>query len=367
MPAGDRRRHAGARHTTISPSSKRAFARDGDEIAGVIVEPVAGNMNLVAPDARVSRMRCATLCTRHGAVLIFDEVMTGFRVGPAARRRCTAITPDLTTLGKVIGGGMPVGAFGGRARHHGEDRAAGPGLSGRNVVGNPVAVAAGLATLKLVRAPGFYEELEQTHARADRRACSRGEQRRRRVFRAQSIGGMFGIYFRAQPPRSYAEVMQCDVDAFNRFFHAMLDARRLLRPVGVRSGLRVVRAWRSRHRKDGGCGTRLFRARCLIAHAAIKKGGWRRPLALMRARSSAQAGDVFRDRFDFPVGQFGRNRAHHAVRVVRALACAKALQLRGGIYGSTGRPRGKLGGNTGAVGPWHDEQAATPFAMMPPR
>jgi glutamate-1-semialdehyde 2,1-aminomutase len=197
-----------------------AFARDAAKLACVIVEPVAGNMNLVLPDREfLDTLRA--LCTRHGTVLIFDEVMTGFRVGPAGAQRLFGITADLVTLGKIVGGGMPLGAFGGRRDIMAKIAPLGPVYQAGTLSGNPVAVAAGLATLELLAAPGFYAELEQT-TRALTDGLNAAASAHGAVFCAQAIGGMFGLYFRAQPPRSYAEVMQCDVPAFNRFFHAML-------------------------------------------------------------------------------------------------------------------------------------------------
>ena len=210
------------------------FKAKGDSIAAVIVEPVAGNMNLVRPSAEFLQLLRAQ-CTRHGAVLIFDEVMTGFRVGLACAQGLFGIRPDLTTLGKVIGGGMPVGAFGGRRDIMERIAPLGPVYQAGTLSGNPVGVAAGLATLALVQAPGFYERLSaSTQSLADALA---GEARRQGVaFSAQSVGGMFGIYFRAQPPASYAEVMQCDREAFNRFFHAMLERGVYLAPSAYEAG-----------------------------------------------------------------------------------------------------------------------------------
>jgi len=200
---------------------ERAFGAQGDEIAAVIVEPVAGNMNLVKPRAEFLRA-LRDLCTKHGAVLIFDEVMTGFRVGLQGAQGLYRITPDLTTLGKVIGGGMPVGAFGGRRDIMQCIAPLGPVYQAGTLSGNPVAVAAGLATLKLVQAPGFFERLDETAA-----MLVQGLQKAGRdaglAFSAQSVGGMFGVYFRTASPESYAQVMECDKNAFNRFFHAMLD------------------------------------------------------------------------------------------------------------------------------------------------
>jgi len=197
-----------------------AFQRDGAAIACVIVEPVAGNMNLVAPNREfLDALRA--LCTRHGALLIFDEVMTGFRVGPQGAQGLYGITADVVTLGKVVGGGMPLGAFGGRRDVMASIAPLGPVYQAGTLSGNPVAVAAGLATLKLIAAPGFFDRLAAT-TRAVTAGLTAAAHEHGVSFSAQSVGGMFGIYFRATPPQSYAEVMQCDVAAFNRFFHAML-------------------------------------------------------------------------------------------------------------------------------------------------
>ena len=211
-----------------------AFAEHGARIAAVIVEPVAGNMNLIAPQqAFLDAMRA--LCTQHGAVLIFDEVMTGFRVGPQCAQGYYGITPDLTTLGKVIGGGMPVGAFGGKRAIMEKIAPLGPVYQAGTLSGNPVAVAAGLATLRLIQAPGFYEALTaSTRALCDGLVAA--ARRYGIAFSAQSVGGMFGIYFRASCPTSYAEVMECDKGAFNRFFHAMLDAGHYLAPSAFEAG-----------------------------------------------------------------------------------------------------------------------------------
>ena len=199
---------------------ERAFEQEGDRIAAVIVEPVAGNMSLVAP--RPSFLEALRgLCTRYGAVLIFDEVMTGFRVALGGAQSLYGVAPDLTTLGKVIGGGLPVGACGGRRDIMQKIAPLGPVYQAGTLSGNPVAVAAGLATLKLIQAPGFFDRLAAT-ARALCEGLTGAAQARGVPFCAQSIGGMFGLYFREAPPASYAEVMQCDKDAFNRFFHAML-------------------------------------------------------------------------------------------------------------------------------------------------
>ena len=197
-----------------------AFNKKGDSIAAVIVEPVAGNMNLVKPAAEfLAALR--DLCTRHGAILIFDEVMTGFRVGLTGAQGLYGITPDMTTLGKVIGGGLPVGALGGRRDIMQSIAPLGPVYQAGTLSGNPVAVAAGLKTLELVQAPGFFERLTASASRlVDRLQAVASDNGIR--FSAQSVGGMFGVYFRPTPPQSYAQVMECDKTAFNHFFHALL-------------------------------------------------------------------------------------------------------------------------------------------------
>jgi glutamate-1-semialdehyde 2,1-aminomutase len=175
------------------------------------------------------------LCDRYGAVLIFDEVMTGFRVHLQGAQGLYGVVPDLTTLGKVIGGGMPVGAFGGRRAIMERIAPLGPVYQAGTLSGNPVAVAAGLATLTAIQAPGFYERLaERTRTLADGLAAAAAAAGV--IFSAQSIGGMFGIYFATKAPRSYAEVMTCDKEAFNRFFHRMLDAGVYLAPSAFEAG-----------------------------------------------------------------------------------------------------------------------------------
>jgi glutamate-1-semialdehyde 2,1-aminomutase len=213
---------------------EQAFEREGAEIAAVIVEPVAGNMNLVAPRPGFLEL-LRRLCTRYGAVLIFDEVMTGFRVALGGAQALYSVTPDLTTLGKVIGGGLPVGAFGGRRDIMQAIAPLGPVYQAGTLSGNPVAVAAGLATLKLVQVTGFYERLAAT-TRALCEGLARAAQERGIPFSAASVGGMFGIFFRATPPASFAEAMQFDTETFNRFFHAMLAAGIYLAPSAYEAG-----------------------------------------------------------------------------------------------------------------------------------
>ena len=211
-----------------------AFAAHGPRIAAVIVEPVVGNMNLIAPSAEFLRaLREQT--ANHGALLIFDEVMTGFRVGLHSAQGLFGITPDLSTFGKVIGGGMPVGAFGGRRDIMEKIAPLGPVYQAGTLSGNPVAVAAGLATLKLIQAPGFYATLTaKTKALCDGLV---GAARKHGVaFAAQNVGGMFGLYFADACPDTYDAVLACDKEAFNRFFHAMLDAGHYFAPSAFEAG-----------------------------------------------------------------------------------------------------------------------------------
>jgi len=210
------------------------FARIGHEIAAVIVEPVVGNMNLIAPRMEfLQTMR--DLCTQHGAVLIFDEVMTGFRVALGGAQALYGIAPDLSTFGKVIGGGLPVGAFGGRREIMEKLAPLGPVYQAGTLSGNPVAVAAGLATLNLIRAAGFHERLGASTT-ALVTGLAEAAARHGVAFSAQSVGGMFGLYFRATVPQTYAEVMEGDKEAFNRFFHAMLDAGVYFAPSAFEAG-----------------------------------------------------------------------------------------------------------------------------------
>lgn len=215
-------------------SVEKTFQQQGQEIAAVIVEPVAGNMNLVTPKmAFLSKLR--ELCTQHGSVLIFDEVMTGFRVGPTCAQGLYNIKPDLTTLGKVIGGGMPMAAFGGRRDIMQCLAPLGAVYQAGTLSGNPVAVAAGLATLKLVQQPGFYQKLgEKTRQLTD--GLTSIAKKQGVVFCAQAVGGMFGLYFRNEIPESFAEVMECDKEAFNRFFHAMLHEGIYFAPSAFEAG-----------------------------------------------------------------------------------------------------------------------------------
>ena len=214
---------------------KACFATHGKDIAAVIVEPIAGNMNLVRPvSGFLEALR--EECTRAGSVLIFDEVMTGFRVGAQGVQGLTGIRPDMTTLGKVIGGGMPLGAFGGRKEIMQMVAPLGPVYQAGTLSGNPVAVAAGLATLRIVSQPKFFETLTQITT-----DCMRGLVRAARAagiegFSADSVGGMFGIYFSSTLPKTLDDVTASDRDMFNRFFHAMLDRGVYLAPSAYEAG-----------------------------------------------------------------------------------------------------------------------------------
>lgn len=210
------------------------FAQFGDQIAAVIVEPVVGNMNLIVPTAEFLRtMR--EVCTQYGAVLIFDEVMTGFRVALGGAQGLYGITPDLSTFGKVIGGGMPMGAFGGRRDIMEQLAPLGPVYQAGTLSGNPVAVAAGLATLKLIQAAGFYQRLSETTSQLAQGLVTAAK-KYEVSFSAHFIGGMFGLYFRPSVPQTYDEVMECDKVMFNRFFHAMLDEGVYFAPSAFEAG-----------------------------------------------------------------------------------------------------------------------------------
>ena len=201
-------------------AAESLFAEHGQSIAGVIVEPIAGNMNCIPPiPGFLDTLR--RLCDAHGAILIFDEVMTGFRVAPGGAQQLYGITPDLSTFGKIIGGGMPVGAYGGRRDLMSQVAPQGPIYQAGTLSGNPVAMAAGLATLDLVQAPGFHDAL----MRATNRLCDGLEAAAREAgisFSTNRVPAMFGLFFGAGPVNSFAQAKACDTAAFGRFFHAML-------------------------------------------------------------------------------------------------------------------------------------------------
>ena len=213
---------------------EETFEKIGGEIACVIVEPFAGNMNLVRPsESFVKALR--DLTTRHGAVLIYDEVMTGFRVALGGAQSLHGITPDLTTMGKVIGGGMPLAAFGGRKDIMAAISPLGGVYQAGTLSGNPVAVAAGLKTLEIIQRPGFYENLaartEQLVQGFQAAAAAAGI-----AFSADSVGGMFGLYFADGLPRNYADMARSNVDGFKTFFHGMLDKQVAFGPSAYEAG-----------------------------------------------------------------------------------------------------------------------------------
>lgn len=228
-----------AKHTTVLEYNnvaalEEAFKAFGDEIAAVIVEPVAGNMNLVkATPEFIGALR--SLTAKHGSVLIFDEVMCGFRVGLRGAQALYGVQADLVCLGKVIGGGMPAAAFGGRREIMDHLAPNGAVYQAGTLSGNPIAVAAGLKTLQLIQAPGFYEKLTAQTARLAQ-GLSQAAREANVPFIADSVGGMFGLYFADKVPGSFAEVTKSDVTRFNRFFHQMLDAGVYFAPSAYEAG-----------------------------------------------------------------------------------------------------------------------------------
>ena len=229
-----------ARHTLIADYNELStvealFRAQPDAIAAVIVEPVAGNMNCVPPDPGfLAGLRA--LCDRFGALLIFDEVMTGFRVHPGGATALYGVRPDLVTLGKIIGGGLPVGAFGGRRDLLQQLAPVGPVYQAGTLSGNPLAMAAGLATLRALGDARLYSGLERYTGRLleGLRAAARAAGV---PFTTTQVGSMFGLFFTHEPQiRRYAQVMACDSKRFARFFHAMLDAGVYLAPSAYEAG-----------------------------------------------------------------------------------------------------------------------------------
>ncbi|TKS52743.1 glutamate-1-semialdehyde-2,1-aminomutase [Luteimonas yindakuii] len=211
------------------------FDEAGDDIAALIIEPVAGNANCLLPrDGFLQHLR--ELCTRHGTVLIFDEVMTGFRVALGGAQARYGVTPDLSTFGKIIGAGMPVGAYGGRRDLMSQISPAGPVYQAGTLSGNPVAMAAGLALLDVIQEPGFHDRLE-AHGNA---LCDGLEAAARDAgvpFTTSRVGAMFGLFFTDAPKvDTYAQAVACDTAAFARFFHAMLDRGVFLAPSAFEAG-----------------------------------------------------------------------------------------------------------------------------------
>ena len=210
------------------------FDAIGSEIAGLIIEPIVGNANCILPrEGYLQHLR--ELCTKHGTLLIFDEVMTGFRVARGGAQQRYGIAPDLSTFGKIIGGGMPVGAYGGRRDLMRQIAPSGPIYQAGTLSGNPVAMAAGLATLDLIRAPGFHDALERgTHALCDGLEAAAFEAGV--AFHTVRAPGMFGLYFRDGPVETFAEAMASDTGRFNRFFHAMLERGVYFAPSAFEAG-----------------------------------------------------------------------------------------------------------------------------------
>ena len=213
---------------------QETFARHGQDIACVIIEPVAGNMNFVRPTPAFIQA-CRALCTQHGALLIIDEVMTGFRVGLGGAQALLGVQPDLTVLGKVIGGGMPLAAFGVRRDIMEQVSPLGPVYQAGTLSGNPVATACGLATLREVQQPGFYESLA-----AKTRRLMQGMQAAADAlgvpFAVDCEGGMFGFFLLPELPQNYQQVMQSDAARFNRFYHGMLRRGVYLAPALYEAG-----------------------------------------------------------------------------------------------------------------------------------
>ncbi|MCQ8128737.1 glutamate-1-semialdehyde 2,1-aminomutase [Methylomonas rivi] len=218
-----------------SDGVRALFAELGEKIACIIVEPVAGNMNCIPPAAGfLETLR--EVCDRHGSVLIFDEVMTGFRVDLHGAQGLYKVKPDLTTLGKIIGGGMPVGAFGGSRKIMEHLAPLGPVYQAGTLSGNPVAMAAGLKTLELIGAPGFHDKLTRQTAQLLTGLQQRADQAGI-AFTTNQVGGMFGLFFSEEKTISrFAQVMQCNQDRFKRFFHGMLEQGVYLAPSAFEAG-----------------------------------------------------------------------------------------------------------------------------------
>jgi len=215
-------------------AAKTLFAEHGDQIAGLIIEPVAGNMNCILPlDGYLQTLR--ELCTQHGVLLIFDEVMTGFRVALGGAQAHYGVTPDLTCFGKIIGGGMPVGAYGGRRDLMEQIAPSGPIYQAGTLSGNPVAMAAGLAVLELIQVPGFHDALSaKTQLLTDGLQSIADEEGI--PFSTNRLGGMFGLFFTTEKVTGYVQATTADSALFNRFFHGMLKRGVYLAPSAFEAG-----------------------------------------------------------------------------------------------------------------------------------
>ena len=227
------------KHTLVLPYNdvvaiEAVFKKQGDQIAAVILEPIAGNMNLIQPSkAFLSAVR--NLCSQHGSVLIYDEVMTGFRVALGGAQSLQGITPDLTCLGKVMGGGMPIAAFGGKKEIMSKLAPLGSVYQAGTLSGNPIAVAAGLKTLDIIARDGFFERLgAQTQKLMA--GLKESADKASIPFAVDSVGGMFGFYFSKDVPTSYEAVTKTNIEAFKKFFHLMLDQGVYLAPSAYEAG-----------------------------------------------------------------------------------------------------------------------------------
>ncbi|MBF6058245.1 MULTISPECIES: glutamate-1-semialdehyde 2,1-aminomutase [Thiomicrorhabdus] len=218
-----------------SAEVRQVFSEIGDQIACIIVEPVAGNMNCIPPEEGfLETLR--EVCDQSGAVLIFDEVMCGFRVGLDGAQGRYGITPDLTTFGKVIGGGMPVGAFGGKREIMNHIAPLGPVYQAGTLSGNPLAMAAGLKTLQLIQEPGFYENLDQKAA-ALMQGFQAAADEAGIPFTTNQVGGMFGYFFNEEKHiRRFAQVAKGDMERFKKFYHGMLEEGVYLAPSAFEAG-----------------------------------------------------------------------------------------------------------------------------------
>ena len=231
------------KHTLVLPYNdvaaiEEVFKKQGDQIAAVIIEPIAGNMNLIKPSKEfLSAIR--NLTTKHGSVLIYDEVMTGFRVALGGAQSLQGITPDLTCLGKVMGGGMPMAAFGGKKEIMSKLAPLGNVYQAGTLSGNPVAVAAGLKTLEIISREGFFECLAgQTQKLMA--GLKLAADRAKVPFSVDSVGGMFGFYFANEVPSSYEAVTKSDIEVFKKFFHLMLDEGVYLAPSAYEAGFTSI-------------------------------------------------------------------------------------------------------------------------------
>lgn len=231
------------KHTLVLPYNdvvaiEEVFQKQGDQIAAVIIEPIAGNMNLIQPSPQfLSAIR--NLTSKHGSILIYDEVMTGFRVALGGAQSLQGITPDLTCLGKVMGGGMPMAAFGGKKAIMSKLAPLGNVYQAGTLSGNPVAVASGLKTLEIVSRPGFYECLAgQTEKLMA--GLKQAADEAKIPFAVDSVGGMFGLYFADKVPTSFEAVTQTNIEAFKKFFHAMLDEGVYLAPSAYEAGFTSI-------------------------------------------------------------------------------------------------------------------------------